>query len=383
MADWSMYGPQGGMGGSYLGGMAEMQKLQAGQIQLQQAKQQQADQQALRADAQALPQNLTLLQQMQKLGGSALARGDLTSAMALNGQADKLLAAQGTAAERTARAQMWQTQQAHQMLSVIGQLTEGVHDQASWDTANRMFTALTGHPSPLSNTPYSADMVQQLKSSVAMDREHLNQLNVESAIANRNARTAIYAQHTKVADELAQARIDHMNDPVRAKTGGTVGVATSADVSNAIQLLQRNVPGWEAKQDPNKPSKTLPAGPQARAKALELANDARRRMKQQPGLGFDEALSQSYADAKANGDFKVQEEVHNAPWYEPWSKPTTTSTTEVRLAADRPGGVNDPLPLPKSTAELKEGAYYKAANGDVYKNEGGKPVKVRSGQNGQ
>ena len=379
MADWSMYGPQGGMAGSYMGGMAEMQKLQAGQIQLQQAKQQQADQQALRADAQALPQNLTLLQQMQKLGSDAIARGDLTSAMSLNGQADKLIQAQGLAAERTARAQVWQATQAKQMLGVIGQLMEGVHDQASWDQANRMFTAMTGHPSPLMGTPFSADTLNTLKSAIQLDHAHLEQLNVMDTIRNRDARTASYQEHTAVADQLARARIDKLNDPVRAKTGGTVGVATTQDVGNAIQLLQREVPGWEAKTDPNKPTKALPAGPQVRAKGLELANDARRRMKQQPGLTFDEALNQSYADAKSNGDFKTQEEISKAPWYAPWEKDTKTESTNVRLAADRPGGVNDPLPLPKSTAELKEGAYYKTPNGDVYKNEGGKPVKVRSG----
>ena len=379
MADWSMYGPQGGMAGSYMGGMAEMQKLQAGQIQLQQAKQQQADQQALRADARALPQNLTLLQQMQKLGSDALARGDLTSAMSLNGQADKLIQAQGLAAERTAKAQAAQVNQAKQTLSVIGSLMENVHDQASWDQANRMFTALTGHQSPLMGTPFSADTLASLRSAVALDHQHLEQLNVLDEIRNRDARTASYQEHTAVSDDLARARIAKLEDPVRAKTGGVVGVATSQDVSNAIQLLQREVPGWEAKPDPNKPAKSLPPGPQVRAKGLEIANDARRRMKQQPGLSFDEALNQSYAEAKSNGDFKTQTTIATAPWYAPWEGNKKSESTSVRLAADRPGGVNDPLPLPKSTAELKEGAYYKTPTGDVYKNEGGKPVKVRSG----
>lgn len=373
MADWSMFGPQSGAVQVGMRDMGMLQQLQSGQMRVAQQKQIMQDEQKLRADAQALPQNLTTLQRLSRLGDDALKGGDIAGASQMLGLAGKIQDQQGVAALRSAQASEVRYKQQMDHLDMVAHLLETSTDQASWDRNNRLVSAIFGGVSPFANTPYDPNFVSHLQGLLLKDKDRL-QLQMQQE------RLGIYKQtadarsgYYDAQEKLAQAKLDALKNPLGAKTGSIIG-ASNQDVKNAEDLLQREIPGWEAKPDPNKPGKTLPLGPIGQAKALELANEANRRVKMGYAQTKEEGLQQAYEAAKNAGDFK-DVQVPSGVKFGVDRKGLeigqgTKSETQVRLSGDRPGGMNNPSQLPDDESGLKDGEYYSGPDGKVYKAKG-------------
>lgn len=221
-------------------------------------------------------------------------------------------------------------------VKLAGQLAQGVHDEASWKQANLEFQSSTGHPSPFANRPYSPDLVKRIQDQALTVKEkldlHLKEQDEKSKEANRNS-----AMRKRALDE----DLDHIAAKETAKQSARTNKSNpqvspaSKDIKAAIDVIKSN---FGEKFDETDSS--------SRLKATDLVERARNIMRQNPALSGSEALQRAFTSQQADGTYK---------------KLDTGSKSKAT-----PGGTKgNPLPLPKTKAELQKGQWYSDGKGGV------------------
>jgi hypothetical protein len=253
----------------------------------------------------------------------------------------------------TQRATQMKTQLETQQkgLQLFEGLTRGVDSQETLDQANAMYAHMMGAPSPYASVIYSPDTMDQLRNSVlarkdaiANQQKELDRQEREDWHAATNEyRDARLKQHDAEQETRAQreARL--------AKNGGKpLSAPTKAEFTPALDLVTSDVFGGEL---PDKGDTLV----QARLAASDLASEAKRRTRANPGLDYQTALHQAFEESKARGDW---ESVKAGTWFSRESK-----KYNPKNAGALP---ENAIPATKET-EFEAGKYYCNSTGQVGK----------------
>ena len=166
-------------------------------------------------------------------------------------------------------------------LTAISQFFDGVTDQAGFDRANAMVTAVTGMPSPLMGRPYSPEIVGQLKRAQMTARQRaMLPYEVQKAQAQAESIRSLMA-YRKARLGQYQAIIDarREKDSSDKKAGGT----NTKDVGNPTEVETVQAAGMIRQAYPDLPREDLGHY------SYLIAAEARRIRKQNPGISAEEA----------------------------------------------------------------------------------------------
>lgn len=170
-------------------------------------------------------------------------------------------------------------------LSLVANLMDGVHDQQSWNAANAIFMAETGHESKVAHLPYSPELVQKIKSGAVSAKD---KALTEAAKARASADLA---RGTEARARLplikAQTEAVQDRDTLLKKAGATGSIPKPQNVKALTDLATKDFGG---------------AG-DAQGEA-ELRVAARPWAEKMEGYMKDEGLTQSQAAAKTYREAK-------------------------------------------------------------------------------
>jgi hypothetical protein len=232
-----------------------------------------------------------------RLSGLAIEAGSPTVASNLAMRAAQTATAEATKA-RSGVQQMeaqFKIDQGHQQL--FSGLMADVHDQASWQRANGLYSLQTGEQSPLANMPYNPQAVQMLldqgmklveRKRLAMEAARLEEQRARDAarigIADLNGKA--YRAHLESEDETRAAKV---------KMGGKdIKAVTTQDSAAAMNLLENQMKDWFGS--------TPPEGQYTAA--AQLAAETNSLMRKIPGLSADKARARALTSMMKSGDFQ-------------------------------------------------------------------------------
>jgi hypothetical protein len=141
--------------------------------------------------------------------------------------------------------QRMQVDQGRKTINIMGQLMNGVNDQASWERANYMLATMTGQKSPYADMPYSPDLVQDLQqqgmrtkdiATLALHQRNQDTLDAarQNAMDFRNARLQILLRE----QALREGRLD----AVKKAGGRAIGAPAKGEVDAATLMLSKQFP---------------------------------------------------------------------------------------------------------------------------------------------
>lgn len=193
-----------------------------------------------------------------------------------------LIAARDAAAKASeSNARLNAIKGADDALTGIASYFEGVADQASFDKANGIVSAMTGMPSPLMGQQYSPQLIQTLKQSTMTARQKaLLPYEVDKARAQADSqRSLIDYRRSRLAQYDQQLRDRREKADRDAKAGGgkatDIGNPTEVEVVQSGSLVRQRYP-------------ELPREDLAHYSYL-VASEARRIRKQNPGISAEAA----------------------------------------------------------------------------------------------
>lgn len=255
------------------------------------------------------------------------------------------------------------TQQAEAMAQHFG----GATDQASLDLANRLYEFQTGQRSPLSDVPYSPELIESLNQSALSAKERLDleekYLSRQNLAGYRKRRLEQFDTENDIRDKNYRLRKDTAER--RAKvTGGTGRLPSAepkeAEIKQVKNLIQRDFPFMAD-------AKGTDASAMSDA-AYTVAAEARALMRANPALSTSAAINQAYTSAVRNGD--IQADAGSFGGY---------VGRKFRFA----GGGRAPetaLAVPSKKEDLKAGRYYVNSKGQIgrWDGKGFTPVQAQS-----
>ena len=168
------------------------------------------------------------------------------------------------------------------------QVLDSVHNEQSWRQANATVEIMTGQKSPFTNTPYSPELIQQIRSAgiTTLQKAHEDLYRAEAE------RSRVSAQLDKDRVPLVKAQTDAQQalaDHRRKQDGGIGQVANSKTISAVTNALKSKYN--ELADDPAT----------ARTKAGSIAIDVERIMSD-TGKTQPQAIEQAIQEAHRRGD---------------------------------------------------------------------------------
>lgn len=252
-----------------------------------------------RRAAQALPgeqgTELSMSEQLMRLSADALAAGLPTRAAAIAKDASLVGQREASAASSASTTRLNNIKIIRDRAELNGQLFGGATDQKTWEQAGRLWEFQTGLPNPYEGVPFSKDLAARINSAALSTKERLTleeqELSRKGLERFRNKRLGQHDQEIEI--RKAQQKLRETREARLAKAGGGKAVSspTTAEVSQAKNLVRRDFPGLEG-NDLNEAVYSIAA----EARALRQAN---------PALDASVALQQAYNNARAGGDFEA------------------------------------------------------------------------------
>jgi hypothetical protein len=262
-----------------------------------------------------------------QLAGQMDEYGQLALQAGMPEQAKEYLGTASTLRKNQASTQKLQDDEHEKNINLITSLLDNVHDQHSWQQANSMAEMETGHQSPFKNTPYSPELVENLKQSYQSHKDKMQaaaaQARTKASMAEvqeRETRLGLIKAQTKVADDRAKKL---------EKEGGAGQLPKKDDVDAATELVMHDY-GDLSPSD-------------AKMMARPVA-DRMMQLMQSGGLGRAEAAKKAYAEARQQGQFEG-----------------------LSITKQESGTASRPIPFKAGATEkdLKVNKYYINASGQV------------------
>lgn len=227
---------------------------------------------------------------------------------------------------------------------MIGRTFGNVSDEASWDTANRLYEFQTGQRSPYAGVPYSADLVENIKQNALslkdqadIEDKDLDRERKENYGNKRLQISGIMAEIAALRLQLEKAREKRL---ARAGGGRQVSSPNQEEISQAKKIVTKNFPALDATE--------------LKDAAFAIASEARALRKQNPALDANTALWQAYVAAQRNGDLSNVSKGIGIAGLGRKDRYTGMGKTPETAAA-----------IPAKQADLIRGRYYTNAQGQV------------------
>lgn len=251
-----------------------------------------------------------LASDMFSFAGAALSTGNWE-------EADKAANTASTLLKNTSEIQKATFDSNIKRLNVMGNLMDGVYDQATWNRANAEYQAEVGEPSPYAKYPFNPDLVTKIKSGVTSAKD-------KAYIANEQSTTRLHdAETRKQAYEIrkisAETKKISDQDALLTKNGG------KPPTNNELEPITDMIGSDYGKAITPDARRTLARPIYSRAQEI-MEKDGKNR---------SEAIQQAYEESKSSGGLKN---------LNPAKKPSNQATDLVdrilqRLNADK-GRVN-------------------------------------------
>lgn len=204
-------------------------------------------------------------------------------------------------------------------LNMIGSLMEGVHDERTWQQANKMYEMQTGKPTPYAKQPYNPQMVEQLRMGVMSAKDRA----LTSAAKAREDAARAEIEEKEVRRELikSQTRLSNERTKALVKTGGKVLLPKATQLRAITDLIVKDYGAGILLED-------------ARVLGRPVAERMMKIMKDQ-GLSESEAANRAYQEAKSSGAFGG-----------------------LRPQPKMSGSFDKPLDIPEDSTKLRTNMYY-------------------------
>lgn len=262
-----------------------------------------------------------------------------------------LKAAQESVAKATAAQTLLQSKL--EMNKLLGGLMANVKSQQDLDKANALFTTITGLPSPLAGVTYDPKIVEAVHTA-AIGAAKQAELDLRRVIRD------VEQEYKDQVLQLRQRLVDIENKKLELRrelleqTARTTGNRQRAPTNAELQAVKRQL------RD-RFPDIDLGV---AESAAIDIATEAQRMVRENPGLPFGQAVSRAISDAIRRGDIQ---HIPGGFLRRSRSAHVTGGTTP-----------DDPLPMPSpkdvqsGKVNLIEGRFYVSPHGAVFRWEGGK-----------
>lgn len=226
----------------------------------------------------------SMASQMQTLGNMAYQSG-------LPEQAKEYYKTASTIKKNQAEIDKSQQQILMRNADLVSRLMVNVHDQQSFDQAQALFTAVTGHPSRYSGARYTPELKQQIESTAQSIKDRAIQKKDEAQAREADAR----ATESKARIPLikAQEREDNARTAALEKTGAVTKPPTAGETRVVTDLIEREFPsGGDPDQQAN-----------LRTLSRPIAERMKELQKSHPNMSQSQAAKRAFDEAKARGDF--------------------------------------------------------------------------------
>lgn len=297
------------------------------------------------------------IKRAQAVAGSYIAAGAVEKGLKIYDDAAAALQKMAGAEANKALEQRRRVQTELEQVGFIQQVMSGVRDAQSHAQA---LMILQGNPltadAPLTEQlkTYNPGVIAQLLSGTTAKKAELEMRLSQSETASRNANRDSQIRIRNILKDQSERRTQayvERQDSTR-KVGGDRAIPPPTRAERNDVLRSLTALGFTDIEDGS-------------VAAAEIASDARLLHYRNPAISLPQARAQAIQSAIARGDLKKTEGLFS-------------SSTKYTLGG---GSISRPLPLPKSKAELKEGAYY-SADGEVRQFRGGKWVAAMTADPG-
>lgn len=204
--------------------------------------------------------------------------------------------------------------------TLIGSLMAGVHDEASWQRANKIYQMQVGSPTPYAKLPYDPRVVEEIQmgATSAKDRAltsaaQARQQASEAAVAEREARVPLIRAQTKLAEERTTTL---------KKAGAVTLIPKAGDIKAITDLIVKDYGAGVLPED-------------ARVMARPVAESMVHMIKAE-GLAPSVAANRAYQEAKAAGVFGG-----------------------LRPRLQQSGTPEKPLDIPEDVSKLRPNMFYR------------------------
>jgi hypothetical protein len=297
-----VFGTAGGTSAAIadMGRLAQTQGQQlqnASVMQLQQEQQRMAQlaqqQNATPGETQKSPAD-----QLEDMASLAMKSGLTASGAKLATQAADIRLKQAQMTQAQAGAFNKQATAAKAELDTVDRLLQGVHDQASWDAANSLFSQISGKQSPFAGMEYNPHVVKSLQDSTLSLKDKLElkikEFNAQTQRAGEESAARFRAfreNHIRQQD----ASQDDTFDPTYKATGDNAVVApTKSELDHASGVIEKMFPNLPTNEVNN---------------AARTAAVAARKIKKSAGVTDDQAMQRAVQDM---GDLHTVNQAYGA-----------------------------------------------------------------------
>lgn len=333
--------------------MAQIAQTQGQELKNQAMGQQMQEHARLTQIMQGLSGQGTPVEMMEQASTAALKAGLPSAGLDMAKGAMELRLKQQQMGHAAAQQRQQEMLSAKAQLGMAERLLGGVTDQASWESANRMFEQLTGGPSPFSRMPYDPATVAQLQQETLTLKD---QLDLQIKQQNADTRSAQAEGAASFRDFRRQnmeenTRIRRMQAERQAKAAGSradVGAPTKGELDRAADIVRKAYP-------------QLPGG-EINDAAYAVASRARGVRKSNPGVDADEAFQRALSESAR--EFQTLNENYNIGGITlPFGQ---TETTHFRAPGAQGKSAAAPIAqIPSNPADRQVGSYY-SHGGKVY-----------------
>ncbi len=291
-----------------------LQKLEAGSMELDEARRERAFWQEQGGKMQSPAggqQGGSQGEQLMRLGGEMLSKGVVKPGLEALSKGSVLLNNESLVADR--KMTMMKNQ-----AEMLGGMAGAVGDQDSYDNF-RMYLKNAGFPQAAQlpdDYSVAAPLLKQLREGSITYAKKLELGMRERTAKTAEANSTSVIAHRKVMENIAErnAQTARMRVEKAAEGAALTATATANEISQASKLIRSTlfptfklaVPAADQDEDYVTMKSALDAG------AASVASEAKRIAKQNRGMSYDEALQQALAESKKKGEWDVVKTYENS-----------------------------------------------------------------------
>lgn len=282
----------------------------------------------------------------EKLSEISMRSGLWGQSMKLSNLSSQMRQREATEVASLSRAEVNSLTAQRKELETLEGFLSAATDQASWETGNTLFAAMTGKPSPYANTPYSAEAQADLTKMSMLAKDRLQNLAITSEYGSRDKNRQSQIDHRAFLERMAERRLQLDRDrEARRNKDGADKAPSTAEVNATTALVMNQIyPGVALdKLDPLEKT-SITNGARAlvsRAKAL---------MKDNRALTWDQAQQQALTESRTAGDWQKKENL------------LTRDNTYFKGAGKT---AETAAPMPAKKTELVKDRFYTNARGQI------------------
>ena len=231
-------------------------------------------------------------------------------------------------------------------------LMQGVEDQAGFDTANTVFSGMTGMQSPHAGATFTPELKETIQTQAIDAKDRAQQAITATEYASRDRNRQSQIDHRKFLENFDEwlKRQRERQKLLKDKVGGDMKAPNNAEVSSTSALLkQQFYPGLNFASDLTQAEKdSLADGARA------IASRAKELMRQNQGLSWDIAQQRAMSEM-------AEDWVKNPSALDKFN-PFARDKTVFKHAGKTPGTA---IPVAASKDKMVKDRWYKTSRGTL------------------